>query len=260
MAAGSATDVVSRGAEYRVNWVAVCGRLFGSLCVAAIVAIGMSSSAQAAQSPYPKADGFVVDAADAIDEADEIVLEESLQIFEDSTGNELAVLVVSTLDGQTAEDYATGVFAEWGVGDRDGNNGVLLLVALTERAVRIEVGDGLRDHVDVDELRQIVAGAVQTSLDSGDVASAVELGVITAQEELEAGPAGEVTAEDDPVLDPYGEPVAGDDPVRDLESDDGLAIATGFVVVLLVVGVVGTVLVKAVSWVRSRRTGAGADW
>jgi len=57
-----------------------------------------------------------------------------------------AVLVVATvpsLDGMTVEDYAVRLFKDWGIGEKDRNNGVLLLIAPTEHKVKIEVGYGL---------------------------------------------------------------------------------------------------------------------
>ena len=50
---------------------------------------------------------------------------------------------VTSLDGMAVEDYATRLFEAWGVGQADKDNGVLVLVAPTEREMRIEVGYGL---------------------------------------------------------------------------------------------------------------------
>ncbi len=70
-------------------------------------------------------------------------LEELAQAVERQTTAELAVVTVSSLRGQTVESYAHELFNEWGIGQKGVNNGVLLLVAPTERRMRIEVGYGL---------------------------------------------------------------------------------------------------------------------
>ena len=59
------------------------------------------------------------------------------------TGAQIVVVTVTSLEGQSLEEYATEVFREFGIGDKDKNNGLLLLLALEEREFRVEVGYGL---------------------------------------------------------------------------------------------------------------------
>lgn len=70
-------------------------------------------------------------------------LERSLQAFEDSTSNQIAVLIVPTLEGETIDQFGIRVADAWKLGAKDRDNGVILLVALEERKMRIEVGQGL---------------------------------------------------------------------------------------------------------------------
>lgn len=63
--------------------------------------------------------------------------------MDEKTTAELAVVTVDSLEGMTVEDYANKLFNQWGIGKKDVNNGVLLLVAMKERRMRIEVGYGL---------------------------------------------------------------------------------------------------------------------
>ncbi|MDD5091193.1 MAG: TPM domain-containing protein [Candidatus Wallbacteria bacterium] len=72
-------------------------------------------------------------------------LEQKLLDLEHSTGCELAVLIVRSLDGLSVEDFAVQVFEKWGIGKSGKDNGVLLLVSQSDRKVRIEVGYGLED-------------------------------------------------------------------------------------------------------------------
>ena len=59
------------------------------------------------------------------------------------TGAQIVVVTVQNLENSSLEEYATKLFREFGIGDKDKNNGVLLLLALEERQFRVEVGYGL---------------------------------------------------------------------------------------------------------------------
>ena len=76
--------------------------------------------------------------AEAIDQ-----LEKQLTAYEDSTSNQIAILTVSSLDGEPVENYSMRVVEEWKLGTEEKDNGVLLLIALNDRKMRIEVGYGL---------------------------------------------------------------------------------------------------------------------
>jgi uncharacterized protein len=58
------------------------------------------------------------------------------------SGAEIAVVVINSLNGESIEAYSTALFREWGIGDREKNNGVLLLVVYRDREMRIEAGYG----------------------------------------------------------------------------------------------------------------------
>lgn len=59
------------------------------------------------------------------------------------TGAQIVVVTVQNLEGDSLEEYATQLFREFGIGDKNKNNGVLLLLTLEERQFRVEVGYGL---------------------------------------------------------------------------------------------------------------------
>jgi len=87
--------------------------------------------------------GFVNDFANILPDDREATLESSLSTFRDETSNEIAVITVQNLGGDSIENYANELFREWGIGTKEKNNGVLLLVALEDRMTRIEGGYGL---------------------------------------------------------------------------------------------------------------------
>lgn len=56
---------------------------------------------------------------------------------------QVVVVTVDSLDGKDIDSYALGLARSWGIGDKDKDNGVLLLLSVTDREVKIEVGYGL---------------------------------------------------------------------------------------------------------------------
>jgi uncharacterized protein len=70
-------------------------------------------------------------------------LEARCRQLREKTGAELAVVTLQSLEGGQIDDFAVRLFQQWGIGQKDRDNGVLLLVALDDREARIEVGYGL---------------------------------------------------------------------------------------------------------------------
>jgi uncharacterized protein len=91
----------------------------------------------------PVLTGHVNDYAGILSAETRSTLEKQLQQHEDSTSNQIVVLSVSSLNGEEIEDVANQIFNTWQLGQKDKNNGVLLLISLNDRKMRIEVGYGL---------------------------------------------------------------------------------------------------------------------
>ncbi|MBP7057472.1 TPM domain-containing protein, partial [Candidatus Gracilibacteria bacterium] len=87
--------------------------------------------------------GYVNDFARILTTEQRNALETKVQDFERTTTNEIAVVTITSLGGDTIENYAVKLFEEWQIGKREEDNGVLLLVAKDDRKMRIEVGYGL---------------------------------------------------------------------------------------------------------------------
>lgn len=92
---------------------------------------------------FPRPGGYVNDFASILDDSTEASLKAQLTTLEKDTSAEVVVVTVTSLDAMSIEEYANKLFADWGIGKKRQDNGVLLLVAPTDRAVRIEVGYGL---------------------------------------------------------------------------------------------------------------------
>lgn len=70
-------------------------------------------------------------------------LEQKLVKYDDSTSNQVAVVIISTLGDYSERDVALEILRRWGVGNKDKNNGIVFLVAIDDRKMRIEIGYGL---------------------------------------------------------------------------------------------------------------------
>jgi uncharacterized protein len=91
----------------------------------------------------PKPIGWVNDFAGVIDSDVQARINSLAQEVKDKTGNELAVVTVKDMGGLIIEEYAPKLFSSWSIGEKEKDNGGLILLALHERKVRIEVGYGL---------------------------------------------------------------------------------------------------------------------
>ena len=97
--------------------------------------------------PSPSKDFYVNDFAEILsDETEQYILSNSAALCE-KTKAQIAVVTVKNLEGKEIADYALELFRSWGIGDKELNNGILILLSLEERKVRIEVGDGLEGRV-----------------------------------------------------------------------------------------------------------------
>ncbi|MEQ1625637.1 MAG: TPM domain-containing protein, partial [Sediminibacterium sp.] len=97
--------------------------------------------------PKPNPAKLVTDQAGVLSAEQKAILENKLVALDDSSSNQIVIVLVKTLDGYPIEDYATKLFREWGIGNKKTNNGVLILASIDERKIRIEVGYGLEGAI-----------------------------------------------------------------------------------------------------------------
>lgn len=139
----------------------------------------------------PLNDGFVTDEVGILSEAEEQQLEQALSTYRAETSNELAILIIPTLEGRADSDVAVEVIRDWGIGTAENNNGVLLLHAYEDRRIYIGVGYGLEGALP----DLVVDGIIQTDMvpdfQTGDYAA----GFTKAIDSLTKHIGGEYTAE-----------------------------------------------------------------
>src|SRR3989338_3070382 len=117
-------------------------KIFMKIFLVIVLLLGGMLPAHAYYNPGTP-DGFVNDFAGIIEAETKQQLEQKLSAFAATTSNEIAVVTINNLDGDYIENFSAQLFKEWGVGKANEDNGILLLVAVDDRQMRIEVGYGL---------------------------------------------------------------------------------------------------------------------
>ncbi|PWB80065.1 MAG: hypothetical protein C3F11_18975 [Methylocystaceae bacterium] len=144
---------------------------------ALLVILCVFSSIALAAFDFPPLAGRVVDQANIIPAPARAAVETKSKDLEDKSGIQLVVATVASLQGSDIETFANGLFRSWKLGEAKKNNGVLFLIAPSERKMRIEVGYGL-EGVLTDALSKIIIStAVAPKFKANDFGAGVERGV-----------------------------------------------------------------------------------
>ena len=125
----------------------------------------------------PPLTGRVVDLAHVLPPNTVESLTARLKAHEETTSNQVTVLVLPSLEGEPLESYSHRVATTWKLGQKGTDNGVLLLVAMKERKIRIEVGYGLEGALTDARSAQIIRGEIVPRFRAGDAPGGVAAGV-----------------------------------------------------------------------------------
>jgi uncharacterized protein len=144
----------------------------------------------------PEPQGYVNDFANLISDDVENSLEDILAQYEAETTNELAVVTVKTLGGKSIEEYTISLAEKWGVGQKDKDNGAVILVAETEREVRIEVGYGLEPDLTDARSKIIIENEMLPRFRNNDYDGGILAGLTAVIETISGTYTPQNTAED----------------------------------------------------------------
>jgi uncharacterized protein len=126
---------------------------------------------------YPELTGRVVDEAHILSPACVKTLNEKLKNFEKNTSNQIVVVTLNSLQGKSIENYGYKLGRKWGIGQKNKNNGVLLIIAPNEKKVRIEVGYGLEGELTDAKAFLIINDIIVPYFKKGDFDTGVTKGV-----------------------------------------------------------------------------------
>ena len=126
---------------------------------------------------FPALTGRVVDEAGLLSATDRVAITQSLADLEAKTTDQLVVVTIKPLQGTAIEDYGYQLGRRWKIGQKDKDSGALLIVAPSERKVRIEVGYGLEGTLTDAATKIIIENAILPRFKTGDFAGGITSGV-----------------------------------------------------------------------------------
>jgi len=152
----------------RFNKLPAYGALLVLVCICAL--------ARAAPT-FPELTGRVVDNAGVLSPGTAEALDSLLAQHEKDTSNQVVVVTIKDLQGYAIDDYGYQLGRHWGIGQKGRDNGALLIVAPTERKVRIEVGYGLEGTLTDATANNIIQTRILPRFRTGDYDAGVRAGV-----------------------------------------------------------------------------------
>ncbi|MFA7282121.1 MAG: TPM domain-containing protein [Sterolibacterium sp.] len=162
------------------HWLTALPRqLFKIVAATLLLALGLFSALAMADSlvQVPPLTGHVVDTAGLLQAPQAEALAQRLRQFELQHGSQIVVLIVSTVQPESIEQYSMRVFDAWKIGRKQANDGVLLLVAVRDRKLRIDTGYGLEGAIPDAIAKRIVADTIAPRFKAGDPYAGLQAGV-----------------------------------------------------------------------------------
>jgi uncharacterized protein len=154
---------------------------FGKFLIIVLMAMVfiVYGQALAAEPGFPKPVGYVNDFASVISQADHDRLTSLIAELEKKTSAEIAIVTLSSVGDYSIDGYAVDLFEEWGVGKEVKDNGLLVLLVMDQRKVRIEVGYGLEGIITDGMAGQIIRQKMAPAFGAGRFGQGLIQGVAT---------------------------------------------------------------------------------
>jgi uncharacterized protein len=127
----------------------------------------------------PELKGRVNDYAEILTASETDDLNRYLASIENSIGAQIAILIIPSLEGDNLEMFSYRTATQWQLGEEDKDNGLLLLVSMKEKQIRIEVGYGLEGDVTDSQAGYIIRNIITPQFKKGDFSQGISEGVHT---------------------------------------------------------------------------------
>lgn len=183
------------------NWVMTCAltnaemrsfNRFAFIFLVTLVPLGAMSQKRAIE---PQGGRWVHDEAGVLSPNTVAQLEQFIRNEEDSTSNQIGVYIINSLEGEDIDMYAYRVATEWKIGTAEKDNGVLMLIALKDRLMTIQVGKGLEGVLTDVTAARIRRNEINPHFQQGDYDTGVKAGVVAIVRVIH----GEYTNDDPPL-------------------------------------------------------------
>ncbi|MFH1753230.1 MAG: TPM domain-containing protein [Candidatus Omnitrophota bacterium] len=150
--------------------------ILAAIAVVTLVAVPLAARAQ--EDSLPGYSGYVNDFAGIISADNRAAITALAGEVEQKTSAQMAIVTVPTVRPYSIEDYAVRLFEKWGIGQRGKDNGILLLIAVNDRKMRIESGYGLEGAIPDALAKIIITEYITPSFKAGDFNSGIARGAI----------------------------------------------------------------------------------
>ncbi|HEV7165420.1 MAG TPA: TPM domain-containing protein [Gammaproteobacteria bacterium] len=151
--------------------------LSAALFSAAVFFSGTAFAADAGMPAFPALTGPVVDSAGLLSADAHNTITQKLAAYDQSSGNQLVVVTVPTLNGYPIEQWGYQLGRQWGIGEKGKNTGAILIVDSGEHQLRIEVGYGLEGTLTDAQSDDIIRNVMVPRFKQGDYAQGISDGV-----------------------------------------------------------------------------------
>jgi uncharacterized protein len=166
-------------------------RIFGAMIGAIIGSFLMTMALKTFAQEFPDPVGYVNDYADVLTNGEEKILEAILKDYEEKSTIEIAIVTITSLDGENVEEYTNQLAEKWGVGKKDEDNGLVILNSIGDRKWRIEIGLGLKEFMTDEYSKNIGDNHLTPNLKNGMYFDAYRETVVKIMERF-----GNLTVED----------------------------------------------------------------
>jgi uncharacterized protein len=125
-----------------------------------IIILSIPSFAVELELPDPNPSFYVYDGSSIISkEAEEYIIRTNEELYK-RTGAQIVVVTIDSLDNGNINEYAVKLFEKWGIGSREYDNGILMLIVTEERQIWIEVGYGLERALPDSKVGNIIEDSI----------------------------------------------------------------------------------------------------
>lgn len=166
-------------------------RLLSALPVSALALALALAPATSFAFEVPPNDGFVTDTAGILKQEEDAQLEQMLGDYQKQTSNEIAVVILQSLNGEPIADAAVAIGRKWGIGTQEKNNGVLLVIAYEDHSIFLATGYGLEGALPDIVAKGIIDTEIAPAFREGNYFEGVTAGVLAIEKHI----AGEYTAD-----------------------------------------------------------------
>ena len=177
---------MSRHADIKRQFFLTCLLIFAAFAAAA-----------QSQIKVPDLAGRIVDLTNTLDASQQQMLDQRLRAFEQKKGTQIAVLIVPVTGAETIEQFSIRAAEQWKLGRKKIDDGAILVIAKTERKLRIEVGYGLEGALNDAVSKRIIDEVIVPAFQRGDFYGGISAGVDTMMRVIEGEALPEPAGKDD---------------------------------------------------------------